>query len=459
VEEAAAIPLESDPLARLILAGELPWTLAYLFPELESCRSLAEDAGANLSSGMVELLDGEGVLTSRRLAILRPLLALWTRCGMLAREIDQHCFTVEARQQYAWFAQRAILLSRPDGAQLLSPGAEGAWRPELFEAALSLTSDREEEQLARAVLPLDAKRRPAAARPAGVMPAFHSEWAETALLRPEASRESPRLLASFGQRRLLAELCNRDAVLFSGDWWPQIEADGRRLEPAGDWEEVCWLSDADVDYLELEMSLTAGWRLQRQFALARKDEFLFVADAVLAPGPAGGETPPLRPAAIDYRCTVPLARGIAFSGEEETRDGLLAGKKKLALVLPLALPEWRTDRRIGSLETAPGGLELKMAGQGRALYAPLFFDLASRRFNKPRTWRTLTVAERLVIQRGDVAVGYRMQVGRQQWLFYRSLAKSANRTVLGQNLSSEFVAARFTRQGLTEELVSISSDA
>jgi len=55
----------------------------------------------------------------------------------------------------------------------------------------------------------------------------------------------------------------------------------------------------------------------------------------------------------------------------------------------------------------------------------------------------------------DEAVGYRIQVGAEQWLVYRSLAPRANRIVLGQNFSSEFVMARFTGEGEAENLMEI----
>ncbi len=54
------------------------------------------------------------------------------------------------------------------------------------------------------------------------------------------------------------------------------------------------------------------------------------------------------------------------------------------------------------------------------------------------------------------AVGYRAQCGRDQWLIYRSLAPKANRTLLGQNTSSEFLVARFLApEGEIDELVEI----
>jgi hypothetical protein len=151
-----------------------------------------------------------------------------------------------------------------------------------------------------------------------------------------------------------------------------------------------------------------------------------------------------------------LAAGIEFRGQPETRDGYLGHRRALALVLPLALPEWRHDRRYGTLVGEQGGLILRHAGEGCGLVAPLFFDLDRRRRHRAATWRQLTVAEDLKVVPRDVAVGYRVQVGRQQWLIYRSLRPpGASRTVLGQNLSSEFLAARFRPDGDVESLLEI----
>ena len=55
----------------------------------------------------------------------------------------------------------------------------------------------------------------------------------------------------------------------------------------------------------------------------------------------------------------------------------------------------------------------------------------------------------------DVAAAYRVQAGSKQWMFYRALAGTGNRTLLGQNLTSEFIVARFNRSGDTEPLVEI----
>jgi hypothetical protein len=187
--------------------------------------------------------------------------------------------------------------------------------------------------------------------------------------------------------------------------------------------------------------------VERQILLGRMDGFLLLVDHLQ------------NPLAADLRHVweLPLAGGVEFQGDIETRDGLLVmGSKPKARALPLALPEWRIDPRMGELTMGDGRLQLSQQTHARAMACPLFLDLKPRRASKPCTWRQLTVAESLAIQPSDVAVGYRIQCGKQQWLVYRSQAARANRTVLGQNTASEFFAARFmAKTGGVEDLVEI----
>jgi hypothetical protein len=234
-------------------------------------------------------------------------------------------------------------------------------------------------------------------------------------------------------------------VFWSGVWQLDISRDGRRAEPMSEWEEVFRVSHERADYLELSSEFSEGLRVKRQILLARKDRFLFLADAIVA----------REPGKLDYRACLPLASATRFDGAEESREGFLTGPSRRALVLPLALPEWRADARFGSLEPTEHGLELSQPAQGCGTYAPLFIDLQPRRFREPFTWRRLTVAENLHPLPADTAAGYRVQVGRRQWLIYRSLAAKANRTLLGHNLATQMLVARFRRNGEVDALLEI----
>jgi hypothetical protein len=222
-------------------------------------------------------------------------------------------------------------------------------------------------------------------------------------------------------------------ALWSGPWDTEIRCGGRRVKPVDRWARSCSIPGRKADYLELELRLSGGVRIERHLAWARSDRFLLVADAVLAP----------RSMRIEYRTRFPLASGIGFRPAAESREGVLAGGRAWARVLPLSLPEWRADPRGGSLIATDGTLELYQEATGRALFAACFLDLDRGRCRRRYTWRQLMVAENLAVAPDDVAVGYRVTIGPRHWLIYRSLANKANRTVLGHNLVSEMLVARF----------------
>lgn len=299
---------------------------------------------------------------------------------------------------------------------------------------------------ARAIIhvPARAKRAPT--------PTAQKPDSQRALLRRTRQPPFDSLEVDYSQADLRIELIAGDRALFSGTWAFETTVGGSSLSPAGPWEEICRHTDREADYLELELPLSGGWKLQRQMALARKDQFLYLADAVI-----GMEA--LDEAArteIRHSFQLPLAGGITFEPAEETREGALyRGRKRLALVVPPALPEWRAEISPGGLTSTQNQLVISHLGQGRNLYSPLWIDLSLTRLRRECTWRRLTVGENLEVQPRDIAAGFRVQSGKEQWLIYRSLAPRGNRTVLGQNYLSEFVLCRFLSSGQTEDILEI----
>ena len=444
--EAELLDLEDDPLTHQLLAGELPLTLAYLFPEFKPCRKLAAGAQQALSAGLVDLLDGEGLPHADRLDLLPALLGTWTRCSALGSQMPKGCWTSAAQTQYEWLVRAALRLTRRDGSLMFSRGATGPWCEDLFAAALEFGGDEDDRDIAVLALPGQDKAVAAAISELALpLAGSHCEWAAATVLRSSWSRSAPRLAVLWPGDSVRMELATNRGVVWSGYWELEVSRDGKLLAPTSEWEEVCWVSDDDVDYLELEIDLADGVRVQRQVSLAREDGFLLLADAVLSD----------RSGRLEYRSGLPLSDNIAFRPAEETREGLLLGDKPMALVLPLALPEWCASPCSGSLTATVGRLELRQAAEGKSMFAPLFFDLVPRRMTRRLTWRQLTIAESLEIQPQEVAVGYRVMVGKDQWLIYRSLTEAANRTLLGHNLSTEMLIAQFDRDGEVVSLMEI----
>jgi hypothetical protein len=280
-------------------------------------------------------------------------------------------------------------------------------------------------------------------------PGHYNAAAKAALLRQATRGPRDELFVDFSHSDVQIELKAAGISLISGAWPWQATVGGQPLSTAGDWTEVCWHREETCDYLEIELPLSGGWKLERQAFWARKDRFLLLADALT--GPAGAEATEIR-----YSHSLPVAPNAAFEPARETRDGVLASSgQQRARVVPPALAEWRVEYCHAELSSGEGRLTLQQAAHGRNLYAPLWIDLDPGRRRRPLTWRRLSVGENLAIVPRDVAVGYRIQAGREQWLVYRSLAPVGNRSVLGHNTYADFVCARFMPTGEAKEILAI----
>lgn len=434
-------------LAQQLLAGELPLTLAYQFPEIRPLYKLRETAYEALSEGLVELTNGQGLMRGPYLGVLRPLLACWTRSRAMGQRFKKGSWNGKAEEQYAWMVTQALSLSAANGRAILGQPHDQRWKPEFLATALRLGGVPTD---VAAAMTLFSKKltQQIVGRTSSRFPETSDscEWSGVAVMRAGWEPSDAVVVVDFASPELRLEVWSGTQKLLGGTWDWETTVNGKRLEAVGAWEETCWFTDKDADFLELSIDLADGARLERQILLAREDRILLLADYVLESGNAN----------IRHCSRLPLGDAIRFQPEDETREGFLTADKPIARVLPLALPEWRTDPRLGQLTTNEGWLQLEQERSGKNLACPLLLDLHRPRGRKPCTWRQLTVAESLEILPQDVAVGYRAQCGKQQWLVYRSLAPPSNRTLLGQNLASEFLAARFlAHAGEIDELVEI----
>lgn len=445
---------EGDPrdvLRQQLLAGELALALGYLFPEVRPLRSLRKAARQALSEALLELTDGKGAPHARLLPVLAPLWACWTRCRWLGQRLKQNSWSRAAETQYLWLVRHTIRLADGGCRLALCESVQDASpvlpRPLLF-TALELVGDAGDYAAATAVLPssvvpddldFDDEDLP--------KPSFNSEWSGLAVMATHWSNNAPRLSLTYADDPLRIELAVGRRTLITGQWITSTMCDGKLIPAVSEWEELLWRSDPDCDYLELSIDLADGLRIDRQLVLGREDRVLYLADMVVTSGES--------PRQLRHSIQLPLAPDVVWQPEVETRDGTLADSKLRSAVIPPGLFEWRCDSRGGSLTCQDGRLTLTQEVTGRALCCPLFFDFDRRRSKKERTWRHLTVGEALKNVADDVAVGYRVQSGRDQWLFYRSLGPSANRTLLGQNVSSESYAGRFLKTGEVDEWIEV----
>ena len=356
----------------------------------------------------------------------------------LDRSVRHGRLKKKARLQYEWLVRQTMRWRRGDGSLIFEGVTKRPEKESLLRAALQIGGDKVDQTVYRCVI---GKEKASDSRYELPSPAEHSEWGETAVLRSEWSPKSTYLGVTFHGSRLMTELGSGDTVVWSGDDMPEITFNQDPLRVASEWEELCWESDDDVDYIELELKLSGNFRLQRQMLLARKDHFLFTADAVVG----------TREGKIDYRRILPIHSDVSMNSVAETAEISIKSRRNIGWIFPLALSEWRADRSAGDFD----GTKLHQRLVGQSIYAPLFIDLDPHRKRKARTWRQLTVGCNLELVARDKAVAYRVQIGKDHWLIYRSLTSSDNRTFLGQNVNCEFLVARFHRDGEIEELIEI----
>lgn len=286
---------------------------------------------------------------------------------------------------------------------------------------------------------------------------WHSELAGMAAMLAEWDVRRGRTFVDYATDTFRIEVEQSRGPAICGAWEVFIDVDGVEQAPAGPWTHLCEYSDDDAQYLEFEQRWTGGIRLQRQLMLLRDDRCVMLADAVL-------RDENLPSAQIDYIGRVPLAESLLPETEAETTEIWLFDKKhkRRGLVLSPLANEWRQGQSAARIALTPDHhITLRTSSSSRCdngggIFAPLWLDFQQRRFDRPRTWRQLTVADDLRLVDADEAVAQRIQLGSEHWVLYRSLRGERTRTFLGKHLVADFYCARFhPGDGRMEDLLTV----
>lgn len=282
-----------------------------------------------------------------------------------------------------------------------------------------------------------------------VLPSHHDKAERQALLRNHAGPRADRMVVLYGDSVPVFELSGRGRSFFNGLWDASITIDGRVIPLEGTWENLCWHADEDADYLELRCTVEPGLRVERLFMLARRAQLAVLADSIVT----------TEARQIGYQARFSLAPKIRCRSDRATRECRLVSGASSARVFPLALPQDRVLSCSGALTSAGRELELTQVGSGNALFVPLLIDWDPKRSRAAADWRNLTVAEALRTVAPAAAAGFRLRLGRAQWLVYHSLHHSGHgRSVLGYHTHHETVIGEFTPAGTVKPFIEIESE-
>lgn len=425
---AQCVPM--SPWVDQLLRVELPITLAHQFPDLLSFHSVAEAARQRLDRSLVQYLTEEGFPERAWWSFHRAMLASWLRSVRMLRRIGKNELSDESRRRLRLLSEQSRRASLPGGIAIMT------------DQDIS-RGGRRIERLSNLVSGADLPRRRRSSEHSSL--GSSSESTGLTLMQSRWTRRAAKLAVDHSSDDCRIELWRSKQIL-AGRLFPNVSIGGRRLQAHGRWSVNCWHENEAIQLLDMELPLGDGIVLNRTIVLAAGDRFAYFADALSAPETQSWE----------YRLDVPLADTMVARPETESQELILKrGVRNVAQALPLAAPEWKAGRAASGWDVTDGRVSLHHAASGRHLYVPWFLDLDAKRTTRPRTWRPLTVAHNRAVQSADSAVGYRVRIGDDQWLFYRSFGVPKPCSILSKHLVCELFIGRIETDHAITDLVQI----
>lgn len=446
---------------RALLLGELPWLYGLLYAEVRGARRAREAGAARLRAELSRVCDTDGMPHADSLQRLPLCLAPFTRAAAIGALFDRDWCSHRAARRFSKLVVRSAALLQPSGQTALCNGVAHSAGPLLRAAAqlAGLGKAHEASQFVAAVTGETGgrnrkRRRRLACAPRlkrKHRPAAESDAARIACLRNNWGLGADACIIAFDGAAPRIDLTAFGVPLVSGAWELGTSTSGSEWSASdGRWECVCWFSDANADYVELQWD-APGRGLLRQALLSRTDHFLLLCDVAHA-----------EPAAesLQHSLRLPLQAGSRCRQDALTREWELRMEGLRLRVLPLGLPQELIHRADGGLCVDARHIELRQSTSGARLACPLLLDWSPARRKAPAQWRQLTVAESGRVLRPEAALGARWRIGAAQWLYYHALtAGQTARTVLGLHTFHETVVAELDSSGEIEPIVQVEAQS
>lgn len=442
-----AAELRSDE--QLLQQGELPLLGGLVFADLAGSRELRARGQRVLQRELKAQVDTDGTPHSELLPRLAYWLAPLVRATGWCRQTGQSFWDEDQRLLLSDVIEKAVALCRPNGRFALTTSAAVNALPMLRQAAIWLEwppSSPGAQGLAALASHQDRSRSARGTSAVGIMPSNQSDWARFALLRSDWTGNAACFAVTHHRPLPQLDFTVHGRPILHGDWGLDLRLGDAAVELADEWNCVCWESQPEVDYIELQMSGPGKLHVERFILLSREDQFLMMADAVRG-APADR---------VALQSRVPLADDVVATWEAGRRAmQLTAGAAKVRL-LPLLFPADTVDSSPHTVREEDGCLVWEYLARGQGLFAPLVFDFHPQRLRKPVIWKPLTVTEDTAVVSRDVAAAYRWQIGREQWLVYRSQRKARlPRAALGHHTANGLVVGRFDKQGDVDTILAV----
>jgi len=446
---ARAASADDAPLEQ-VLAAEVLFASSILFEDAKDMRTRQKDARAKLIVELEARTDTDGAPHASLLPVLPAWFASLTRCAHWSRSHGVRLWNAEYADRFDGLLRTVAMMT---AGRSIALGGDADLRPVLKDA-LKLSGWKHgspAHRLVRRIVKSDGVEpipsRESAPRKIdrSSPPASQSDWAKLVVSRTRWSADADSLAIAHHSALPAIEFAAFGRRVFSGTWDFRVRIDDDDMTLPSECDAVCWFSDADADYVELQWTTEPGLVICRQAMLTRGDHQLLLADSVSAPS---------RPEArIEIEASLPLAKGTAGEILRPGRELRLRADDVPLRCIPIGLPMDHLLRGAGSLEPEIDRVVVRQNGIG-AVFVPILMDWHPQRRDVPADWRTLTVTEDGRKLGPEAAAGCRVRLGKRQLLVYRNLnASKAKRAVLGHHHDHETVIGRFTSDGDVDPLV------
>jgi len=304
-----------------------------------------------------------------------------------------------------------------------------------------VTTDLSDGQKKKSSLPVSATQKKVRRRD---IPSWQSDDAEVACLRTAWTPNASAFTLAYHNDYPFLDLTIDGVPLLRGEWGLTVTEDGELLacEPA--WENVCWHSEPEVDYCEIEYEFEGGPKVSRHVVLPRRRQFAIISDIV-------NETPA---GELQWETRLPLAEGVNVRPRPGTREYRLKAGSKTARVFPLILAQDTGHGTTGTIdvEEEERSLAIRHPATHGGVFAPIVIDWSRDNRKAAAEWKRLTTTTAGQIDPAG-SVAYRLQFGDRHLMLFRSLiATQRYRAVLGFQTDSETVLADF-RNGEIDDFV------
>ena len=444
-----------------INAGLLPLVCGLLFDNVKGAPGLARAGRASLNNQLLQVSDEKGSPVGKVINALSEFLSVWSDGLLVARLFNEALWKKPAEKRFERMLRRLAAAVR-DGGVLAGTGQGVSAAAVLRTAAEHLGTSPTTDW----VKCLDLSAGPERSRPRpgktktrsgklkkkiskAEIPSWQSDDTDAACLRTSWAPNASLATVRVDSNPVQLELVVNGVSLLSGPWNLELTEGGDQLELEDEWECICWNSDADADYLELQLEFEGGPQINRFILLSRTQQFAIISDVVTASS-----------ASLIYVASLlPLAAGVIVGSDESTREQTLTTGQTTVRVFPLRLPQ---DPGVGTAGSCGlhhhddiPCLAISQASESGNLFSPVVLDWAPERRTAPVEWRQLTVTRAGEID-STGAAAYRIQVGKQHLVLYRALSGTERyRTFLGYQAENETVIGNFTRSGVIEEILMV----